>query len=248
MMPAGRMISWSELASIRVSRSSSSGLSIVGPVGRAAPSGNGEPGKGGSSVPSGIRFRAGTLQAGASVTRREKSGQTRSATSLCTRRTTSGGARGQPLYCPSCDPTTQLGCLLEIVETLVLTLVIFFVIQTFVAQPYKVQQKSMEHTLEPDQYVLVDKLTPRFDTYKRGDIVVFTPPPDWVQDDGTPFIKRVIGLGGDNGRHPRRPRLHQRHRDQRAVPLRRTPVGAAPADDRPGRPARRGSSRRATCS
>ena len=91
----------------------------------------------------------------------------------------------------------MLGCLFEIVETLVLTLIIFLVIQTFVAQPYKVQQQSMEHTLEPDQYVLVDKLTPRFDTYKRGDIVVFTPPADWVQDDGTPFIKRVIGLGGD---------------------------------------------------
>ena len=91
----------------------------------------------------------------------------------------------------------MFGCLLEIAETLVLTLIIFFVIQTFVAQPYKVQQQSMEHTLEPDQYVLVDKLTPRFDTYKRGDIVVFTPPADWAPDDGTPFIKRVIGLGGD---------------------------------------------------
>jgi signal peptidase I len=89
------------------------------------------------------------------------------------------------------------GCLFEIVETLVLTLIIFLVIQTFVAQPYKVQQQSMEHTLEPDQYVLVDKLTPRFDTYKRGDIVVFTPPPDWSREDDTPFIKRVIGLGGD---------------------------------------------------
>jgi signal peptidase I len=55
----------------------------------------------------------------------------------------------------------------------------------------------MEHTLEPDQYVLVDKLTPRLDTYKRGDIVVFTPPAEWAQDDGTPFIKRVIGIGGD---------------------------------------------------
>ena len=89
------------------------------------------------------------------------------------------------------------GCLFEIVETLVLTLIIFLVIQTFVAQPYKVQQQSMEITLEPDQYVLVDKLTPRFADYKRGDIVVFTPPADWVQDDGTPFIKRVIGLGGE---------------------------------------------------
>ncbi|MEP6638612.1 MAG: signal peptidase I [Chloroflexota bacterium] len=91
----------------------------------------------------------------------------------------------------------MFGCLFEIVETLVLTLIIFLVIQTFVAQPYKVQQQSMEHTLEPDQYVLVDKLTPRFDTYKRGDIVVFSPPPDWAREDDTPFIKRVIGLGGE---------------------------------------------------
>ena len=90
-----------------------------------------------------------------------------------------------------------LGCLLEIVETLVLTLIIFFVIQTFVAQPYQIRQQSMETTLEPDQYVLVDKLTPRFDTYKRGDIVVFAPPESWAQPDGTPYIKRVIGVGGD---------------------------------------------------
>ena len=89
------------------------------------------------------------------------------------------------------------GCLFEIVETLVLTLVIFLVIQNFVAQPYRVQQQSMEHTLEPDQYVLVDKLTSHFDDYKRGDIVVFNPPEAWAQGDGTPFIKRVIGVGGD---------------------------------------------------
>jgi signal peptidase I len=89
-----------------------------------------------------------------------------------------------------------LGCLFEIVETLVLTLLIFFVIQNFVAQPYKVQQKSMQRTLEEDQYVLVDKLTPRFDAYNRGDIVVFEPPQDWGES-GTPFIKRVIGEPGD---------------------------------------------------
>jgi signal peptidase I len=89
-----------------------------------------------------------------------------------------------------------LGCLFEIVETLVLTLLIFFVIQNFVAQPYKVQQKSMQRTLEEDQYVLVDKLTPRFDPYNRGDIVVFQPPEDWGDAD-TPFIKRVIGEPGD---------------------------------------------------
>ena len=89
-----------------------------------------------------------------------------------------------------------MGCVFEVVETLVLTLVIFFVIQTFIAQPYQVQQQSMERTLEPGQYVLVDKLTPRFDAYDRGDVVVFNPPATWTNDD-TPFIKRVIGVAGD---------------------------------------------------
>ncbi len=87
------------------------------------------------------------------------------------------------------------GCLLEAVETLVLTLIIFLVIQTFIAQPYQVEQMSMENTLLPHQYVLVDKLTPRFDPYKRGDIVVFMPP--GAAPGSTPFIKRVIGLPGD---------------------------------------------------
>ncbi len=89
------------------------------------------------------------------------------------------------------------GCLLEIIETLVLTLVIFWLIQSFVAQPFRVEQESMRRTLEPDQYVLVDKLTPRFDPYKRGDIVVFSPPEVWASGQGQPFIKRVIGVGGD---------------------------------------------------
>jgi signal peptidase I len=100
-------------------------------------------------------------------------------------------------YTPrSMDKRSGLGCLFEIVETLVLTLVIFFVIQTFVAQPYQVQQNSMEQTLEPGQYVLVDKLSPRWDTYGRGDVVVVNPPATWTEDP-TPFIKRVIGLPGD---------------------------------------------------
>jgi signal peptidase I len=89
-----------------------------------------------------------------------------------------------------------MGCLIEVAETLVLTLVIFFVIQTFIAQPYQVQQNSMERTLEPGEYVLVDKLTPHWTGYNRGDVVVFNPPSTWTEDT-TPFIKRVIGEPGD---------------------------------------------------
>jgi signal peptidase I len=90
------------------------------------------------------------------------------------------------------------GCLLEIVETIVLTIVIFFLVQHFVAQPYQIQQVSMENTLQPGQYVLVDKLSPLWSDYKRGDVIVFEPPKGY-QEDGQdiPFIKRVIGVAGD---------------------------------------------------
>jgi signal peptidase I len=90
------------------------------------------------------------------------------------------------------------GCLLEILETVVLTIVIFFLVQHFVAQPYQIMQVSMERTLEPGQYVLVDKVSPNVSDYKRGDVIVFEPPAGY-QEDGKdiPFIKRVIGVGGD---------------------------------------------------
>jgi signal peptidase I len=93
-------------------------------------------------------------------------------------------------------PWWRRGPLLEIVETLAVTLILFLLIQALIAQPYQVEGESMERTFEPGQYVLVDKLSPRFDAYHRGDIVVFRPPEGFQRGD-TPFIKRVIGVGGD---------------------------------------------------
>ncbi len=55
----------------------------------------------------------------------------------------------------------------------------------------------MKATLEPGEYVLVDKLTPHLNDYDRGDIVVFKPPDTAGGPDETPFIKRVIGIAGD---------------------------------------------------
>jgi signal peptidase I len=92
----------------------------------------------------------------------------------------------------------SVGCLIEIVQTLVLTLVLFWVVQSFIAQPFRVKQVSMEQTILSDQYVLVDKLTPRFDPYNRGDIVVFDPPNGNPEGPaGDPFIKRIIAIAGD---------------------------------------------------
>jgi signal peptidase I len=93
--------------------------------------------------------------------------------------------------------TRWKGCLLEILETVLLTVIIFWVVQNFVAQPFKIYQPSMERTLEPDQMVLVDKITPVFTGYNRGDVIVFQPPKGFEDANNDPFIKRLIGLPGD---------------------------------------------------
>jgi signal peptidase I len=86
---------------------------------------------------------------------------------------------------------------IEVVETVLLTVAIFLGIQTFVAQPFKVEGSSMERTLLPDEYVLIDKLSPRWSAYEPGDIVVLTPPAAFTRGSATPFIKRVVAVGGD---------------------------------------------------
>lgn len=106
-------------------------------------------------------------------------------------------ARGEPDAAPESEaPRRGMGCLLEVVETLVLTLLIYLLIHNFVAQPFEVEQTSMEPTIVSGQYVLIDKISPHFSDYHRGDIIVFNPPAGY-SEGGVPFIKRVIGLPGD---------------------------------------------------
>ena len=84
---------------------------------------------------------------------------------------------------------------IEIATTVGLAVVLYLVITTFVVQTFRVEQQSMLDTLQPQQHLLIDKLTPRFDDYSRGDIVVFHPK---GERDKTPFIKRVIAVGGEH--------------------------------------------------
>ncbi len=88
------------------------------------------------------------------------------------------------------------GWAFEIIETIVLTLVIFLVIQNFVAQPFKVDGQSMEDSFLDGQYVLVDRISRTWSPYARGQVVVFQPPAG-IEDGNYPFIKRVIGVAGD---------------------------------------------------
>ncbi len=90
----------------------------------------------------------------------------------------------------------HLRAVLGVVETLVFTLVIFFVIQGFVAQPFQVQQHSMERTFTPGDYVLVDRLSHLWSPYARGQVIVFHPPAT-AASGGQPYIKRIIAVAGD---------------------------------------------------
>lgn len=81
----------------------------------------------------------------------------------------------------------------EFVETIVFTLLIYLLVRTFLFENYRVIGRSMEPTLENDQFLVVNKLGYRLHEPRRGDIIVFN-------DRGTgnrKLIKRVIGLPGE---------------------------------------------------
>ena len=82
---------------------------------------------------------------------------------------------------------------LDIVETLVLSLILFFGINALTAR-IRVESISMQPNLYAGDMVLVNRLAYRFGQPQRGEIIVFKYPPEPTQ---TPYIKRIIGLPGD---------------------------------------------------
>ncbi len=81
----------------------------------------------------------------------------------------------------------------DIVETLLLTLIIFLIVNTLTGR-FQVRGTSMEPTLHSGQYIIVSKLSYRLSDPQRGDIIVFRPPNAPRED----YIKRIIGLPGEH--------------------------------------------------
>lgn len=81
----------------------------------------------------------------------------------------------------------------DFVEAFVIALVIALPIKYFIASPFIVRQTSMYPTFKDGDYLIVDKLSYKFSSPQRGDVVVFKPP----FSEDTYFIKRVIGLPGE---------------------------------------------------
>ncbi|HTK07024.1 MAG TPA: signal peptidase I [Ktedonobacteraceae bacterium] len=80
----------------------------------------------------------------------------------------------------------------EIIETVVLTVLMFLVIRMAV-QNFTIDGHSMEPSLHDTELIIVDKWSYLAHPPARGDVIVFVAPPAPTQD----YIKRVIGLPGD---------------------------------------------------
>jgi signal peptidase I len=78
-------------------------------------------------------------------------------------------------------------------------IVVAILVRTFVLQTFWIPSRSMEHTLENNDRVLVNKLVYDFRDPRRGEVIVFTSPLDWRQlPNQKEFIKRLIGVPGDH--------------------------------------------------
>lgn len=87
--------------------------------------------------------------------------------------------------------------LLDLIKTLVIVLVVYFVIRSYIAQPFLVRGRSMEQTLSDGDYLIVDQLSYNISNPERSDIVVFHT--EFIQGGAEKeyYIKRIIGIPGD---------------------------------------------------
>ena len=82
---------------------------------------------------------------------------------------------------------------MDILETIVFVGSLFIVVYLFIMQPNQVKGASMEPTFISGDYILTSKITYKFKSLQRGDVIVFKSP----KNPDVDYIKRIIGLPGD---------------------------------------------------
>jgi signal peptidase I len=81
----------------------------------------------------------------------------------------------------------------DFVEAFLIALAIALPTKYFIASPFIVRQTSMFPTFKDGDYLIVDKLSYRWNSPQRGEVIVFKPP----FSDNTYYIKRIIALPGE---------------------------------------------------
>jgi signal peptidase I len=87
----------------------------------------------------------------------------------------------------------------ELVAVVVVAIIVAVLLRAFVVATYSIPSGSMEPTLQIGDRIVVDKLSYHLHGVDRGNIVVFTTPPN-ENCAGPPvadLVKRVIGLPGE---------------------------------------------------
>lgn len=83
--------------------------------------------------------------------------------------------------------------IMDTMETVVFVGSVFIVFYLFIMQPNQVKGASMEPTFSSGDYILTSKITYKFRSFERGDVVVFRSP----KNPDIEYIKRIIALPGD---------------------------------------------------
>jgi signal peptidase I len=81
----------------------------------------------------------------------------------------------------------------EMLRFAVIAALIVIPIRYFIAEPYLVRQTSMVPTYQNNDYLVVEKLSYRFNEPERGDVIIFKSP----IENGRTLIKRIVGLPGE---------------------------------------------------
>lgn len=81
----------------------------------------------------------------------------------------------------------------EFVKIFIIAAAIILPVRLFLVQPFYVRGQSMEPNFHDSEYLIIDKLSPRFKQYARGEVVVFR----FDSPDQRYLIKRIIGLPGE---------------------------------------------------
>jgi signal peptidase I len=80
-----------------------------------------------------------------------------------------------------------------LVKFLLAALFIAIFVRVLIAQPFLVTGASMEPTLNPNEYLVIDKISHQISELERGDVIIMRYP----LDSSVYFVKRVIGLPGE---------------------------------------------------
>jgi signal peptidase I len=90
--------------------------------------------------------------------------------------------------------------LFYLVKVFSIVAVFFIFSKTFVTDLIEIQGQSMAPNynakVDSQDKIFIDKLTPKFSTFQRGQVIVLVAPPG-CRTEKTLYIKRVIGLPGE---------------------------------------------------